>query len=33
MDFMGFEMSAKLETTPKLTNMFLKRPSHIREMS
>jgi len=33
MDLIGFEISARLDTTPKLTNMFLRRPSHIRDIS
>ena len=30
---MGFEISPRLDMTPKLTNIFLRRPSHINEIS
>lgn len=30
-DFIGFDLLEKSDTTPRLTSIFRKRPSHIRE--
>jgi hypothetical protein len=33
MAFIGFDLLDKSDTTPKLTSILLRRPSHIRDTS